>query len=178
MSQRKQPEQGETIEQAVMEALLQGVAPVTPPPDLRAKVLERIRSQPPASEFLTLRQQQGWKSLALGIEVKLLVMDKEAGTKSFLLRASPGVSMPAHDHDCDEECLVLEGEFTIDGMTLRAGDYQLAAKGPGMASAPPPRVWWSICAPVFSIIRGYDSARNLVLLTHRAFAVRRAFRIS
>ncbi len=129
MSQRKQPEQGEAIEQAVMEALLQGSSPVTPPPHLRARVLERIRSQPPASEFLTLRQQQGWKSLAPGIEVKLLAVDKDAGAKSFLLRAAPGVSLPEHDHHCDEECLVLEGEFTIGGVTLRAGDYQLGPKG-------------------------------------------------
>lgn len=102
---------------------------MTPPPGLRAKVLERIRSQPPASEFLTLRQQHGWKSLAPGIEVKLLFLDKAAGLKSFLLRAAPGISMPEHHHEADEECLVLEGEFTIDGVTLRAGDYQLAAKG-------------------------------------------------
>lgn len=37
--------------------------------------------------------------------------------------------MPPHEHPLDEECLVLEGEFTLESIKLRAGDFHFAPKG-------------------------------------------------
>jgi anti-sigma factor ChrR (cupin superfamily) len=45
------------------------------------------------------------------------------------MRVTPGAVYPAHAHDGDEECLVLEGEVSFGELTLRAGDFHLARKG-------------------------------------------------
>lgn len=39
------------------------------------------------------------------------------------------MSLPEHWHRGYEECVVLEGEFTMGDITLRAGDYHAAAAG-------------------------------------------------
>lgn len=113
----------------VLGTLLEAVAPVVPPPGLRARVLDRIQGAQRAADFLTLDAQQGWCELLPGVEVKRLFVDTQRGTKSFLLRARAGVSLPPHGHQGCEECLVLEGEFTLGDLRLRAGDYHLAPAG-------------------------------------------------
>lgn len=117
------------IEPAVFESLLESIAPIVPPVGLRGKILERARAAVPEGHFITLRQQEGWRDLLPGVRVKILFVDHQAGTKSFLLHAAPGTRLPEHQHNGDEECLVLEGEFTLGDMTLRRGDFQSALKG-------------------------------------------------
>lgn len=126
MTHDQYTEQDDTIDTAVCDHLLMAQTPLAPPAELRAKVLARVHAQ---SAPTTLPLDWGWKTLAPGIEVKLLLRDTQAGSKSFLLRAAPGMSLPAHEHHEMEECLVLEGEFSVNGVTLRAGDYQCAPKG-------------------------------------------------
>ena len=48
---------------------------------------------------------------------------------SFLLRAQPGANLPAHGHRAYEECLILEGEFALGGLMLRAGDFVIGHPG-------------------------------------------------
>jgi putative transcriptional regulator len=77
-----------------------------------------------------LRGAEGeWRQISPGIDVKRLVIDEHTGSKSFLLRAAPGANLPAHPHRGLEECLVLEGEFSMGELTLRAGDFHCAAGG-------------------------------------------------
>jgi putative transcriptional regulator len=128
----KRDELEDTLDPAALGALLASVVPVPPPPALKAKILQRVRADAaPAtpSRFVTQRATAGWRSLLPGIEVKLLGVDVAAGTKSFLLRAAPGARLPSHPHTADEECLVLEGEFSMDDLTLGSGDYHFAASG-------------------------------------------------
>jgi quercetin dioxygenase-like cupin family protein len=108
----------ERIDAALDAALLQALAPVAPPAGLRARVLGRVRADAwrPAPDMA-------------GIEVRTLHHDAVAGMVSFLLRAHPGANLPAHVHHADEECIVLEGEFTLGEHTLRAGDFELGRKG-------------------------------------------------
>lgn len=119
----------QTIDQTVFDALLESVAPIAPPLGLRARVLERARVTSPSGHFITLRNQEGWSELAPGVSVKVLFVDQHAATKSFLLRAAPGACLPEHEHHGDEECMVLEGSFTLGDLTLRAGDFHCAPKG-------------------------------------------------
>lgn len=119
----------QTIDPMVLDALLQSIAPIAPPLGLRAKVLERARASTPGKHFITLRNQEGWSELAPGVSVKVLFVDQHATTKSFLLRAAPGTCLPEHEHHGDEECMVLEGSFTLGDLTLRAGDFHCAPKG-------------------------------------------------
>lgn len=108
-------------------ALAAALAPETPPPELRAKVLERVLAAP--TSVIQCAADGTWKPVMPGIEVKTLLYDAAAGAVSFFLRAQPNASFPAHRHTAGEECVVLSGEFTVGDVTLRAGDYLYAASG-------------------------------------------------
>lgn len=110
--------------------MLAALPEVAPPAPLRDRVLARARADARFHEGLrTIRADEGWIVFAPGIEIKMLFRDEQAGTKSFLARLAPGVSMPEHDHGTSEECIVLEGEVTLGDITIRAGDYHLARGG-------------------------------------------------
>jgi quercetin dioxygenase-like cupin family protein len=100
-----------------------------PPSDLRQKVLNRIRENSAVEPLRTVRADQGWVDFIPGISIKMLYRDEAGKAKSFLARLAPGVTLPEHDHDFAEECLVLEGEITQGDITIRAGDYHFASKG-------------------------------------------------
>lgn len=125
MSHRKRIPDDAAIPAPLDTALLEEVAPVAPPAGLRARVLARTA----VADFRTLRETEGWRAMAPGVEFKLLGWDERTDRKSFLLRAKPGIALPAHAHAADEECLVLEGEFSMGDLTLRAGDYHFAPRG-------------------------------------------------
>lgn len=114
---------------ALTDALLEAVAPVTPPAGLRARLLARVAHADTVPDFRTLRNTDGWRILAPGLEYKLLAYNQHTDNKSFLLRAAPGSEFPGHAHDGDEECIVLEGEFTMGDLTLHAGDFHFAPRG-------------------------------------------------
>ena len=127
MSQREQND--ENLPTAITDAMLEALTPVTPPVGLRARVLARIARAGSVPDFNTLRNSEGWRVLAPGLEYKLLAYNKPADSKSFLLRAAAGSEFPEHSHEGDEECIVLEGEFTMGDLTLQAGDFHFAARG-------------------------------------------------
>ncbi len=114
---------------AVTDAMLEALTPITPPTELRARVLARVARAGAVTDFRTLRDTDGWRVLAPGLEYKLLAYNEQADNKSFLLRAAPGSEFPAHAHAGDEECIVLEGEFTMGELTLHAGDFHFAPRG-------------------------------------------------
>lgn len=128
MSQRRKTSD-DALDPAVLAELLGAVAPEAPAPSLRAKVLERARALTRLREHVVRVTEGGWKPVVPGIEVKTLFYDAAGGTVSFLLRAQPGASLPAHGHRAYEECLVLEGELTMGDLTLRAGDFQAGYPG-------------------------------------------------
>ena len=117
------------LPQALTEVMLEALAPVVPPAGLRARVLARIAESASVSDFRTLRNADGWCVLAPGLEYKLLAYNEQADKKSFLLRAAPGSEFPAHAHEGDEDCIVLEGEFSMGDLSLRAGDFHFAPRG-------------------------------------------------
>ncbi len=90
-------------------------------------------ARPPAT--VTVRSGEGeWRSLTPGAEIKMLMVDRDAGFQSFLLRLSPGAMLPPHDHSILEECLLLEGDMLIGERAYRRGDYHAAL--PGSRHAP------------------------------------------
>jgi anti-sigma factor ChrR (cupin superfamily) len=108
--------------------LLEATTPVAPPAPLRARVLGCVHAA--ATTGVMSRAAAGaWKSVLPGVEVKTLFHDESQRCVSFLLRAQPGASLPAHRHRAYEECLVLQGEFTMGERTLRAGDFELGRPG-------------------------------------------------
>ena len=123
------------LDDQVVETLAEAIAPIDPPlartAGLRKRVLRHTRASQTIgkSELLTIRAHEGWKTIAPGVEMKDLYVDHVSHTRSFLLRMQPGASMPEHDHAGDEECVMLEGEASLGGIALRAGDYHVAPKG-------------------------------------------------
>ncbi len=116
-----------TIAADIEALLLEAIIPVAPPAGLRARILQHPSAT--AAEPLTLRDDEGWQPLLPGIEVKQLLVDRQAGTRSILLRATPGTSLPPHTHHGYEECLVLQGEIQIGELSLRPGDYHCMPAG-------------------------------------------------
>jgi anti-sigma factor ChrR (cupin superfamily) len=94
---------------------------------VRARVLETIRARAAPKE--TVRAGgDGWETLSPGVQRKLLARD--GASECALLRLAPGACAPAHFHDVGEECLVLEGSFTIaPDLVLSAGDFHVARRG-------------------------------------------------
>ncbi|MCB1770707.1 MAG: cupin domain-containing protein [Candidatus Competibacteraceae bacterium] len=123
---------------AAWERRLTPLAATLPEIEPRASVWDAIEAAlneagPPAT--VTVRGREGeWRMLAPGLQIKLLLVDREAGFQSFLLRLAPGCQLPAHDHQIVEECLLLEGDMLIGDCAYAAGDYHAAL--PGSRHAP------------------------------------------
>jgi len=123
---------------AAWERRLTPLAATLPEIEPRASVWDAIKEAPdeagpPAT--VTVRGGEGeWRTLGPGAEIKLLMVDREAGFQSFLLRLSPGAMLPPHDHNTLEECLLLEGDMLIGDRAYRRGDYHAAL--PGSRHAP------------------------------------------
>ncbi len=93
---------------------------------IRTQLFQRVHGT--TTPYLFIHSHEGeWVRLRKGIELKILRQD--AHTCSYLLRMAAGSRLPPHDHPVDEECLVLEGEATVDGILCRQGDYHLAPQG-------------------------------------------------
>lgn len=91
---------------------------------LKARVLER------AAGIHVVRADEGrWLDVLPGIRIKRLRAEPDSTRETTLWRLAPGSEIPAHDHDDDEECLVLEGSIEQDGIRYSAGDYLHARKG-------------------------------------------------
>ena len=123
---------------AAWERRLTPLAATLPEVEPRASVWEAIEAAldaagPPAT--VTVRAQEGeWRILAPGLEIKVLMVDRDTGFQSFLLRLAPGCQLPAHDHGSLEECLLLEGDMLIGDRAYSQGDYHAAL--PGSRHAP------------------------------------------
>ncbi len=88
------------------------------------------RSYSLLDDGLTIHADEGeWIQIKPKVAVKPLSLDREAGTRSFLMRLDAGAQWPAHTHSVDEECIVLQGNITIGDLSIQKGDYHLAPKG-------------------------------------------------
>ena len=125
------PADEELLDNQVMAELLSQIKPEPPPASLKARLMGQLAAVQPVAGAVTLREADGWRAIAPGIRYKLLYVDRVADSKSFLLQADAGISMPGHQHSAAEECLVLAGSFSMGDLTLHAGDFHCV--GPGQA---------------------------------------------
>lgn len=71
-----------------------------------------------------------WKSTPTpGIDMKILLEDKESGLLTALFRWEPGTALDLHEHVEIEQTYVLEGSIVDDEGEVRAGDYVWRPKG-------------------------------------------------
>jgi anti-sigma factor ChrR (cupin superfamily) len=100
---------------------------------IKTRLMQRIAAEPTAPstepvQVVSIMRDDAWVSLSKKIQVKVLHDD---GTRlSWLLKLLPGGRLPEHDHaDGSEECMILEGQLSINGETFVCGDYQIAHPG-------------------------------------------------
>ena len=113
------------------EALAQipaALAPLTPPPSIKANLLERIDSEKPGLVFIHANEGE-WLEMAPGVLAKILNMDAAKQRVTALVRMAPGSRYDNHRHTQTEELLVLEGSCYCGGRLLRQGDYHRAEAG-------------------------------------------------
>lgn len=65
-----------------------------------------------------------WKPTPVeGIDMKILMEEKETGLLTALFRWAPGTTLPLHEHVQIEQSWVLEGEFEDDDGVYTAGNF-------------------------------------------------------
>lgn len=71
-----------------------------------------------------------WKPTPVpGIDMKILVQDKDTGLLTALFRWQPGTSLPLHEHVEIEQTYVLEGSIVDEEGEATAGNYVWRPKG-------------------------------------------------
>ena len=112
-----------------------------PPARVRAELLARLgrsdTGQPEAAiknqrckQFVSVLASEGeWQELQNGVLLKRLYFDKTTGIATSLVRMPPGAALPIHQHLGVEQFYVIEGDCTVAGQNLGAGDYHRAEAG-------------------------------------------------
>ena len=120
--------------------LAKSVPQMTPPAELRGKVLRKIQSQGPGAQppvsipaglhFRDASDPSGWKELPVpGAYIKLLSIDRERGYAVVLGKLNPGVRYPAHVNEGAEDLCILSGDLSIGDRRLGPGDFHRAEAG-------------------------------------------------
>ena len=78
---------------------------------------------PLASRYVEV-QSLPWKPTPTpGIDMKILLQDKETGLLTALFRWAPGTALDLHEHMEIEQTYVLEGSIVDDEGEVREGDF-------------------------------------------------------
>jgi len=100
---------------------------VRPGDDLFARITGEIEAKLPLAGIYARNGADGeWQPLCDGIDIKTLWHSTQSRRHVFLVRIKPGAILPEHRHSGDEECMVLEGDMVVNGVTFGPGDFQVA----------------------------------------------------
>ncbi|MBC3193401.1 cupin domain-containing protein [Pseudonocardia sp. C8] len=69
------------------------------------------------------------ESEVAGFRTRTLFQDPVAGETTTLMQMDPGASAAVHSHEQIEQIYVIEGSFSDDAGTYRAGDYLVRPPG-------------------------------------------------
>lgn len=108
-------------------ALATSAGTVSPPIDLRRRLLDQIAQSQPAKSVMEIvpADDSGFVPTPMaGVQIRYL-----KGKNTFLVRMAPKSSLPAHEHTYNEQCLILEGSVSGDGKTAHAGDFVFMPAG-------------------------------------------------
>lgn len=118
------------------ELLAYAASETPPPPAMREHVLDGIAkaaSEPATFESRGFYFARGaaspWREISDGIEVRFLWADRETGARAMLVRMPPETNFPEHLHEHVEDLYVVDGDATVAGVYMRAGDYCRALQG-------------------------------------------------
>jgi len=96
---------------------------------LSTPFLDESKLKPLDSRFIDV-ETLPWKPTPVpGIDMKILVQDKDTGLLTALFRWQPGTSLPLHEHVEIEQTYVLEGSIVDEEGEVTAGNYVWRPKG-------------------------------------------------
>jgi len=78
---------------------------------------------PLASRFVEVAALPWEKTRFAGIETKTLLLDRESGVATLLMRMAPGAKLPDHEHVLIEQTYVLEGSLMCGEGECKAGEF-------------------------------------------------------
>jgi anti-sigma factor ChrR (cupin superfamily) len=85
---------------------------------------KRHQELPPlASRFVEVAKLPWEKTRFAGVEMKTLLVDRETGVVTSLMKFAPGARLPDHEHVLIEQTYVLEGSLLCGEGECKAGDY-------------------------------------------------------
>jgi anti-sigma factor ChrR (cupin superfamily) len=87
------------------------------------KATEHAKLPPMASRFVDVAGLPWEKSRYPGCETKTLVVDRESGVLTILLKMAPGAMLPDHEHVLVEQTYVLEGSLVCAEGVCHAGEF-------------------------------------------------------
>jgi anti-sigma factor ChrR (cupin superfamily) len=76
-----------------------------------------------ASRFVDVERLPWEKTRYPGVEQKTLLVDKQTGLLTALMRMAPGAKLPDHEHVKIEQTYVLEGELHCGEGVCKAGQF-------------------------------------------------------
>jgi len=112
-------------------------APVSPRSELRERLMKTISRlpQPPVGRapgimydkdgvLIARSQEINWQPGQLpGLFLKVLFDDTQRGYTTALVRMTAGARYPSHRHAGVEELFLLEGDLSVDQLSMKPGDY-------------------------------------------------------
>ncbi len=127
------------------------LTPLSPQPEVRdrilSRVLERVQTGSGARRGVTpvvdhsragetrLVRADSMEWIGIGPGVHVCILDDDGLFRTMLLRLAAGAGLPAHDHQLEEECFVVEGDIWLSGTLMQRGDYQRIPAGVPHADA-------------------------------------------
>jgi len=84
---------------------------------------------PRSSRYVKIDDLPWRKTAVPGVEIKVLLEDKDTGLLTSLTRMAPGAVLPMHEHADVEQTYVLEGRLVDDEGEVKAGEYVWRPKG-------------------------------------------------
>jgi len=78
---------------------------------------------PLASRFVEVAGLPWDKTRFPGVETKTLLVDRDTGVFTALMKMAPGAKLPDHEHVLIEQTYVLEGSLVCGEGECKAGDY-------------------------------------------------------
>ena len=84
---------------------------------------EHAKLPPMASRFVDVAALPWQKTIYPGVEAKTLLLERDSGLLTVLLRMAPGAKLPDHEHVLIEQTWVLEGSLVCGEGTCSAGQF-------------------------------------------------------
>ena len=78
---------------------------------------------PMASRFVEVARLPWEKTRFAGVEAKTLLVDRDTGVVTSLMKFAPGARLPDHEHMLIEQTYVLEGSLVCGEGECKAGDF-------------------------------------------------------